>query len=102
MAARSTNAQRGSTVGQTHPGRVLELAGVNSCGCGTFGPTNPDLASSWLVRLAVFFTYTPVLIFAIMGAWRTVGWGWPYILCCLPGGLPDVASRSVRQLAPLS
>ena len=38
----------------------------------------------WPMRLAVFFTYTPLLIFAIIGAWRTVGRGWPYILCWLP------------------
>jgi hypothetical protein len=40
--------------------------------------------SSWPVRVAFFFTYTPLLIFAIIGAWRTVGRGWPYLLCCLP------------------
>ena len=32
----------------------------------------------------MLFTYTPLLLFAIIGAWRTVGRGWPYILCWFP------------------
>ena len=42
------------------------------------------LAGRWFIRWAVFFTYTPLLILAIIGAWRTAGRGWPYILCWLP------------------
>jgi hypothetical protein len=67
-----------------NPGRALELAGVKFLRMWNVWPNQPQLARSWLVRLAVLFTYTPLLILAIMGAWRTLGRGWPYILCWLP------------------
>jgi hypothetical protein len=47
-------------------------------------PNEPALAGRWFVCWGAFFTYTPLLILAIIGAWRTVGRGWPYILCWLP------------------
>jgi len=47
-------------------------------------PNEPGLAGRWYIRWVVFFTYTPLLILAIIGAWRTVARGWPYILCWLP------------------
>ena len=67
-----------------NPGRALQLAGVKFLRMWNVWPNEPQLARSWLVRLAVLFTYTPLLILAIMGAWRTLGRGWPYILCWLP------------------
>jgi hypothetical protein len=66
-----------------NPGRVLELAGVKFLRMWNVWP-NERQFSSWPIGLAVFFTYTPLLIFAIIGAWRTLGRGWPYILCWLP------------------
>ncbi len=69
---------------RANPGRALQLAGVKFLRMWNVWPNEPRLSASWLVCLAVFFTYTPLLILAIMGAWRTVGRGWPYILCCLP------------------
>ncbi len=67
-----------------NPGRALALAAVKFARMWNVWPNEPRLSASWFVRLAVFFTYTPLLIFAIIGAWRTVGHGWPYILCWLP------------------
>ena len=67
-----------------NPGRAVQLAGVKFLRMWNVWPNEPRLAASWFDRSAVFFTYTPLLIFAIIGAWRTVGRGWPYILCWLP------------------
>ncbi len=69
---------------RANPGRALQLAGVKFLRMWNVWPNEPRLSASWLAGFAVFFTYTPLLILAIMGAWRTVGRGWPYILCCLP------------------
>ena len=66
-----------------NPGRALQLAGVKFLRMWNIWPNEPRF-SSWPIRLAVLFTYTPLLIFAIIGAWRTLGRGWPYILCWLP------------------
>ena len=66
-----------------HPGRALQLAGIKFLRMWNLWPNEPRL-SRWPIRLAVLFTYTPLLIFAIIGAVRTLTWGWPYILCWLP------------------
>ena len=66
-----------------NPGRALKLAGVKFLRMWNVWPNEPRLAS-WPIGLAVFFTYTPLLIFAIIGAWRTFDRGWPYVLCWLP------------------
>ena len=66
-----------------NPGRALQLAGVKFLRMWNIWPNEPRL-SSWPLRLAVLFTYTPLLFFAIIGALRTLGRGWPYILCWLP------------------
>jgi hypothetical protein len=66
-----------------NPGRALQLAGVKFLRMWNLWPNEPRLRS-WPVRLAVFFTYTPLLILAIICAWRTLGRGWPYLLCWLP------------------
>ena len=67
----------------SHPGRVIQLAGVKFLRMWNIWPNEPRL-SSWPIRLAVFFTYTPLMIFVIIGTWRTVGRGWPYVLCWMP------------------
>jgi 4-amino-4-deoxy-L-arabinose transferase-like glycosyltransferase len=69
---------------RANPGRALQLAGIKFLRMWNVWPNEPRLSASWLAGFLVFFTYTPLLILAIMGAWRTVGRGWPYILCCLP------------------
>lgn len=72
------------TWARANPGRVLQLVGVKFLRMWNIWPNEPKFAASWTVRLGVFFTYTPLLILAIIGACRTVGRGWPYILCWLP------------------
>ncbi len=88
---------------RANPGRVLQLAGVKFCRMWNLWPNEPRL-SSLPVRLAVFFTYTPLLIFAIIGAWRTFAQGWPYVLCWLPAvyltGLHVVFVSSLRYREP--
>jgi hypothetical protein len=69
---------------QANPGRALRLAGVKFLRMWNVWPNEPGLSSRWFVCWGVFFTYTPLLVLAIIGAWRTVGRGWPYILCWLP------------------
>ncbi|MCE5268611.1 MAG: glycosyltransferase family 39 protein, partial [Planctomycetaceae bacterium] len=69
---------------RAHPGLALQLAGTKFLRMWNIWPNEPQLARSWLVRLGVVFTYTPLLILAIMGVWRTLPLGWPYILCWLP------------------
>jgi hypothetical protein len=69
---------------RANPGRALQLAGIKFLRMWNVWPNEPQLSRSWLACWAVFFTYTPLLILAIIGACRTAGRGWPYILCCLP------------------
>jgi 4-amino-4-deoxy-L-arabinose transferase-like glycosyltransferase len=88
---------------KAHPGRVLELAGEKLVRMWNVWPNEPRLAS-WPVRLVVLFTYTPLLIFAIIGAWRTLDRGWPYVLCWLPAVyftlLHTVFVSSIRYREP--
>jgi 4-amino-4-deoxy-L-arabinose transferase-like glycosyltransferase len=69
---------------KANPGEVLRLAGVKFLRLWNFWPNEPQFAANWLLGAAIFFTYTPLLVFAIIGVWKTIGKGWPYILCWLP------------------
>jgi 4-amino-4-deoxy-L-arabinose transferase-like glycosyltransferase len=69
---------------KANPGAVVRLVGVKFLRMWNVWPNEPQLASNRLIGFAIFFTYTPLLVFAIIGAWRTIGLGWPYILCWLP------------------
>jgi len=68
---------------QSHPARVVQLAGVNLVRMWNCWPNEPSL-SSWPIRLAVAATYLPVVVCAIFGAWKTLCLGWPYVICWLP------------------
>lgn len=68
---------------QSHPGEALRLAWVKFVRMWNFWPNEPSL-SAWPIRLAVAFTYLPVLVLAVFGVWKTIRDGWPYILCWLP------------------
>jgi 4-amino-4-deoxy-L-arabinose transferase-like glycosyltransferase len=89
---------------RANPGRSLQLAGVKFLRMWNVWPNDPSLAGNWFARWAVFFAYTPLLILAIMGALRTVGRGWPYLLCCLPAvyltALHVVFVSSIRYRDP--
>ncbi len=69
----------------THPGRVLQLAGIKFLRLWNVWPNEAEFRS-WPLRLAVFATYVPLLLLSLYGAWRFTGRGWPYILCWLPAG----------------
>jgi hypothetical protein len=68
---------------KTNPGRVAELAGIKFLRMWNVWP-NEKQWSRWPIRWSIFFTYTPIVIFAIIGACRTFRLGWPYRLCWLP------------------
>lgn len=68
---------------KTNPGHALQLAAVKFLRMWNVWPNEPRL-NAWPIRLAVLFTYTPLLICAIIGVWRTLDRGWPYLLCWLP------------------
>lgn len=70
---------------KANPDRVARLVGVKFLRMWNIWPNEPQFASNWIIGFAIFFTYTPLLVFAIIGVWRTIALGWPYILCWLPG-----------------
>ncbi len=87
----------------TNPARVLQLAGIKFLRMWNIWPNEPRFSQA-PIRWAVFFTYTPILFFAIMGAWRTLGQGWPYVLCWIPAVyltlLHTVFVSSIRYREP--
>ena len=66
-----------------NPGRVVRLGLIKLGRIWNIWPNEAAL-SGWPIRLAVMVTYLPVMILGAWGAWRTIGRGWPYILCWLP------------------
>ncbi len=67
----------------SNPARAAKLAAVKVMRTWNIWANEPSL-SAWPVRLAVVFTYTPILILGILGAAGTIRLGWPYILCWFP------------------
>jgi len=68
---------------RAHPGRVLQLAVVKLGRMWNFWP-NERAFSRWYVGMPLLLTYTPILLLGMFGAGRTIGWGFPYMLCWLP------------------
>jgi 4-amino-4-deoxy-L-arabinose transferase-like glycosyltransferase len=66
-----------------HPGRVLRLAAIKFTRMWNVWPNEPQFRS-WPVRLAVFFSYVPIMALALWGAWKFRDRGWPCVLCWLP------------------
>jgi len=66
-----------------HPARVLQLAAIKFSRMWNVWPNEPQFRS-WSVRLAVFFSYVPIMALAILGAWKFRDRGWPCVLCWLP------------------
>jgi len=83
--------------------RVAELAWVKVLRMWNIWPNEASF-SSWPLRLGVFFTYVPILIFGIIAALRTARLGWPYLLCWLPAAyftmLHVVFVSSIRYRQP--
>jgi hypothetical protein len=68
---------------RANPARAVRLAAVKLRRMWNPWPNEPSL-SAWPIRLAVCTTYVPVLVFGLVGAFRTTLRGWPYVLCWLP------------------
>ncbi|MFH1266194.1 MAG: glycosyltransferase family 39 protein [Planctomycetota bacterium] len=68
---------------RSHPGRVAALVWIKAARTWNFWP-NEAAFSAWPLRLAVLLTYVPVMVLAVLGAWKTIHRGWPYVLCWLP------------------
>jgi hypothetical protein len=66
-----------------HPGSALQLAGIKLLRMWNVWPNEASF-SSWPVRLVVAVSYVPLLILGVIGAFRTIHRGWPYMLCWLP------------------
>ena len=66
-----------------NPAAAARLAIVKLARIWNVWPNEPSLGS-WPIRLAVMGSYLPVMLLALVGAWRTIGRGWPYVLCWLP------------------
>ncbi len=66
-----------------HPGRAAQLALVKIGRMWNIWPNELSF-STWPVRLVVAGTYVPIMILALVGAWRTFRLGLPYMLCWLP------------------
>jgi 4-amino-4-deoxy-L-arabinose transferase-like glycosyltransferase len=68
---------------RANPGRAMRLAAVKFLRIWNIWPNEPGL-SAWPMRLAMLATYVPIMLLAVVGAVRTIRWGWPYVLCWLP------------------
>lgn len=86
-----------------NPGRAVRLAIAKFFRMWNLWP-NEERMTAWPVRLGLFLTYTPLMIFAIIGAVRTIGRGWTYIICWLPAAyltaLHLVFVSSIRYRMP--
>ncbi|MEN6558153.1 MAG: glycosyltransferase family 39 protein [Thermoguttaceae bacterium] len=68
---------------RSHEGQAMRLVAEKFIRMWNVWPNEPRF-SSWPVRGVVFFTYTPLLFFAIIGACKTFGRGWPYPIGWFP------------------
>ncbi|NQT37555.1 MAG: glycosyltransferase family 39 protein [Planctomycetes bacterium] len=85
------------------PARAVRLAGVKLARMWNLWPNEPKFSTP-PVRLVVACTYVPLLLLALIGAWRTAHRGWPYLLCWLPAvyltALHVVFVSSIRYRQP--
>lgn len=66
-----------------HPGRVLQLAGVKFVRMWNIWPNEPSF-SKLPIRILIFTTFVPVMVFVLFGFVKTFGKGFEYFLCVLP------------------
>jgi hypothetical protein len=66
-----------------HPLRVAQLACVKLLRMWSPLP-NASEFQSWIFRVAILSTYTPLIVSAVWGAWHNWRRGWPYVLCLMP------------------
>jgi 4-amino-4-deoxy-L-arabinose transferase-like glycosyltransferase len=68
---------------RNNPRTVLSLVKIKLARMWSPVPNANEFQSPWL-RLILALTYTPVIVIALIGAWRFVRRDWPYLLCVLP------------------
>lgn len=68
---------------RNNPRRVLELAGIKLLRMWSPLPNAADFRGTTL-RLALALSFTPVMLLALVGAWRCLRLDWPYVLLVLP------------------
>lgn len=66
-----------------NPTTAVRLAAVKFARIWNVWPNEPAFSRP-VIRLAVAVTYVPLLLLGLVGAWQTIGRGWPYVLCFLP------------------
>jgi len=67
----------------SHKSQAAYLAGVKFLRLWNIWPNEKSLSNP-MIRLAICLTFTPIVALAIVCAFRTIRFGWPYILCWLP------------------
>lgn len=67
----------------THPAEVLSLAGTKLLRLWNVWPNEPAFRALPF-RAAVFASFVPVMLLAVIGTWRFRELGWPLLLCWLP------------------
>ena len=81
----------------------MQLAAIKITRLWNVWPNEAEFRS-WPLRLAVVVTYVPVMVCALVGAWRFTRRGWPYVLCWLPAAyltlLHVVFVSSIRYREP--
>ncbi|MCL2348495.1 MAG: hypothetical protein FWC50_09585 [Planctomycetaceae bacterium] len=68
---------------KAHPDCALQLAGIKFCRLWNVWPNEPDFAST-VNKIAVFLTYTPILVFSLLGLWRCRRFGYTCFVLIAP------------------
>ena len=66
-----------------NPGRVAELIAIKFARMWSILPNAAEM-QGWTMRLALAVTYTPIMILALVAAWRYARRDWPVALLLLP------------------
>lgn len=66
-----------------HPGRTMQLAWIKFTRTWNVWSNEP-VFRGWFARLAVLFTFVPLVVLSLVGGWRFTARGWPYVLAWLP------------------
>mgnify|MGYP002624134656 FL=1 len=77
--------QQASEFVQANPVTALRLAAIKFARMWNVWPNEASLRS-WPMRVLVAIGYLPILISALLGAWKFARDGWGYMLCLLPAG----------------
>ncbi|MBN1909846.1 MAG: glycosyltransferase family 39 protein [Pirellulales bacterium] len=89
---------------RANPADVARLTVVKFARLWNPWPNEPSL-STWPVRLAMLVSFLPVVVLALVGAIRSIHWGWAYVLCWLPAvyftGLHVIFVSSIRYRQPV-